>query len=73
MPKTSTSTSASIASVSAAVLIGTLWAYTPLGPPLGFVPPPLSLLGVLVVLTATYLALVQVVRTRFYRRYGIGV
>lgn len=59
-------------SVAAIVLVGTLWPYTPLGPWLGFSPLPAPLLGALIVLTATYLVLVQWVKTWFYRRHGLG-
>jgi len=59
-------------SVAAIVLVGVLWPYTPLGPWLGFRPLPALLLGALVVLTVTYLALVQAVKTWFYRRHGLG-
>jgi Mg2+-importing ATPase len=59
-------------SVAAIVLIGVLWPYTPLGPWLGFRPLPALLLGALVVLTVTYLVLVQAVKTWFYRRHGLG-
>jgi Mg2+-importing ATPase len=59
-------------SVAAIVLIGALSPYTPLGPWLGFRPLPALLLGALVVLTVTYLVLVQAVKTWFYRRHGLG-
>jgi Mg2+-importing ATPase len=59
-------------SVVTIVLVGGLWAYTPLGPWLGFSPPPAPLLAVLAALTATYLALVQSVKTWFYRRHGLA-
>jgi Mg2+-importing ATPase len=49
-----------------------LWPYTPLGPWLGFRPLSALLLGTLVVLTVTYLVLVQAVKTWFYRRHGLG-
>jgi Mg2+-importing ATPase len=58
-------------SVAAIVLIGVLWPYTPLGPWLGFSPLPAPLLVALIVLTATYLVLVQWVKTWFYRRHGL--
>jgi Mg2+-importing ATPase len=45
--------------------------YTPLGPLLGFTPLPLSLLGAISLLTLTYLLLVQVVKTWFYRRHAL--
>ncbi|MFN8544566.1 MAG: magnesium-translocating P-type ATPase [Candidatus Binatia bacterium] len=45
--------------------------YTPLRAPLGFTPLPLPLLGTIALLTVTYLALVQVVKTWFYRRHAL--
>jgi Mg2+-importing ATPase len=45
--------------------------YTPLQDPLGFTPLPLPLLGAIALLTVTYLALVQVVKTWFYRRHAL--
>ncbi len=59
-------------SVAAVVLIAVLWPYTPLGPWLGFIPLPAPLLAALIGLTATYLVLVQWVKTWFYRRHGLG-
>jgi len=53
--------------VAAAVLIP----FTPLGDLLGFVPLPLSLLGVIALLAGTYLVLVQAVKSWFYRRYPL--
>jgi len=58
--------------VAAIVLVAVLWPYTPLGPWLGFTPLPARLLGALALLTATYLVLVQWVKTWFYRRHGLG-
>ena len=43
----------------------------PLGALLGFVPLPLSLLGAIALLSVTYLGLVQVVKTWFYRRHAL--
>jgi Mg2+-importing ATPase len=45
--------------------------YTPLGVVLGFTPLPLSLLGAIALLALTYLFLVQVVKTWFYRRHAL--
>ena len=45
--------------------------YTPLGALLRFTPLPLSLLGAIAGLAVTYLALVQVVKTWFYRRHAL--
>jgi Mg2+-importing ATPase len=60
------------ASALGAVALGVLLPFTPLGALLGFVPPPPLFFAVLVVLVATYLALVQVVKSWFYRRYPPG-
>jgi uncharacterized membrane protein YbaN (DUF454 family) len=38
---------------------------------LGFVAPPLAFFPFLLVATLTYLALVEVVKQRFYRRYAV--
>ncbi len=51
--------------------IAVLLPYTPLGTVLGFTPLPWTLLVVLVALTATYLLLVQGVKTWFYRRHAL--
>jgi len=61
-----------LVSVTAIVLVGILWPYTPLGPLLHFTPLPAPLLAALIMLTATYLVLVQWVKTWFYRRHGLG-
>jgi Mg2+-importing ATPase len=45
--------------------------YTPLGALVGFTPMPLSLLGIIAVFAATYLGLVQLVKTWFYRRHEL--
>ncbi len=45
--------------------------YTPLGPLLRFTPLPASLVVTITLLTLTYLALVQVVKTWFYRRHAL--
>jgi Mg2+-importing ATPase len=50
---------------------GTLMPYTPLGALLGFIPLPVSLLGAIALLTLTYLFVVQVVKTWFYRRHAL--
>ncbi len=61
-----------ILAVCGIALLGIIWPYTPLGPPLGFVPMPLSLLGILAAMTLTYLVVVHVAKTWFYRRHGLG-
>jgi Mg2+-importing ATPase len=53
------------------VSIATVLPYTSLGALLGFTPLPLSLVGTIAVLTVTYLALVQAVKTWFYRRHAL--
>jgi P-type Mg2+ transporter len=58
-------------SVLAVVSIAGILPYTPLGTPLRFIPLPASLLGAIAVLAMTYLALVQVVKTWFYRRHAL--
>jgi len=45
--------------------------YTALREPLGFTPLPLTLVGAIALLTATYLMLVQVVKSWFYRRHAL--
>jgi Mg2+-importing ATPase len=58
-------------SVLAITAVGAALPYTPLGALLGFNPLPLSLLGAISALTLTYLLLVQVVKTWFYRRHAL--
>jgi Mg2+-importing ATPase len=53
------------------VTVATGLPYTPLRDPLRFVPLPRALLGTIALLTLTYLALVQVVKTWFYRRHAL--
>jgi P-type Mg2+ transporter len=53
------------------VTLATALPYTPLHAPLGFIPLPLPLVGTIALLTVTYLALVQVVKTWFYRRHAL--
>ena len=57
--------------VVAVSVAGAVLPYTPLGPLLGFTPLPLSLLGAISLLALTYLLLVQVVKTWFYRRHAL--
>jgi hypothetical protein len=45
--------------------------YTPLGSLLGFIPLPAPLLGAIAFLSATYLLLVQAVKSWFYRRHAL--
>jgi Mg2+-importing ATPase len=58
-------------SVLAIVSIAGVLPYTPLGALLRFTPLPVSLLGAIGGLAITYLALVQVVKTWFYRRHAL--
>ncbi len=58
-------------SVAAIVAIAVVLPYTPLAIPLGFTGLPLPLLGVIALLSATYLLLVQTVKTWFYRRHAL--
>lgn len=55
----------------ACVIIGMALPFTPLGATIGFVPPPPPFFAYLVLAVGTYLALVQFVKTRFYRRYQL--
>jgi Mg2+-importing ATPase len=57
--------------VVAVAVTGAVIPYTPLGAVLGFIPLPLSLLGAVSLLALTYLILVQMVKTRFYRRHAL--
>jgi Mg2+-importing ATPase len=58
-------------SVLAVVAIATVLPYTPVGRLLGFTPLPVLLLGAFVLLTVTYLLLVQAVKSWFYRRHAL--
>jgi Mg2+-importing ATPase len=49
------------------VLFALALPFTPLGRFFGFVKPPLTFLGVLLVFVITYLCLVEVLKTRFYK------
>jgi Mg2+-importing ATPase len=55
--------------VSACAVVGAALPYTPLAPWLGFAPLPPLFFGVLVVMVIAYLALMEVVKRWFYRRY----
>jgi len=57
--------------VGASAAVGALLPYTPLAPWLGFEPPPALFFAFLVGMVVTYLALVEVVKTWFYRRYPV--
>ena len=58
-------------SVLAVVVIATVLPYTPLGRFLRFTPLPLSLLVAIALLAITYLFLVQLVKSWFYRRHAL--
>ena len=57
--------------VLAVALIAFVLPYTPLGTVIGFTPMPLLLVGTIVVFAATYLGLVQIVKTWFYRHHEL--
>ncbi|WP_325409751.1 magnesium-translocating P-type ATPase [Methanoregula sp.] len=59
-----------VASTLAIVIIACILPFTPVGALFGFVPPPPAFFAMLVVLVAGYIALVEVVKYWFYRRYG---
>jgi P-type Mg2+ transporter len=54
-------------SVVGSVLVGIALVVSPLGAAIGFTPPPMAFFGVLALLTATYLALVEGLKRRLYR------
>jgi Mg2+-importing ATPase len=58
-----------IGGVASALGVGVALPFTPLAPWLGFTPLPPLFFGVLAVMAATYLGLVEVVKGWFYRRY----
>ena len=53
------------------VVVAAILPYTSLGAFLGFTPLPVSLLGAIALLAVTYLLLVQVVKSWFYRRHEL--
>jgi Mg2+-importing ATPase len=52
--------------------VGVLLPYTPLAPWLGFTPLPPLFFAALAAMTVSYLAMVEIVKERFYRRYVVG-
>ena len=58
-------------SVLAVVAIAALLPYTPVGSLLRFTPLPVSMLGTIAFLAATYLLVVQAVKSWFYRRHAL--
>jgi Mg2+-importing ATPase len=60
-----------LTAVLAIVAVGAVLPYTPLGKLMQFTPLPLSLLGAIAFLAVTYLLLVQIVKSWFYRRHAL--
>ena len=60
-----------LVAVFAIVAVAAVLPYTALGNLLQFTPLPLSLLGAIAFLAVTYLLLVQVVKSWFYRRHAL--
>ncbi len=58
-----------VATSLAVVATALLLPLSPLGRPLGLVPPPALFYPILAVMVGTYLALVQTVKTLFYRHH----
>ena len=58
-------------SVLAIVVVATVLPYTVVGRPLRFTPLPVSLLGAIAFLAVTYILLVQVVKSWFYRQHAL--
>jgi Mg2+-importing ATPase len=58
-------------SVVAVVVIAAVLPYTPVGSLLRFTPLPVSMLGAIAFLAATYLFVVQAVKSWFYRRHAL--
>src|ERR1019366_5031629 len=58
-------------SVLVVVAVAIVLPYTPVGTLLRFTPLPVSLLGTIAFLSVTYLALVQAVKSWFYRRHAL--
>jgi Mg2+-importing ATPase len=60
-----------LVSVLAVVASAAVLPYTPVGSLLRFTPLPVSMLGTIAFLAATYLLVVQVVKSWFYRRHAL--
>ncbi len=60
-----------LAGVVTVTMIGAVLPYTPLGAMMGFTPLPASLIGVIALLSVTYLVLVQAVKSWFYARHDL--
>ena len=69
-PFKSRPSTALLVSVFGGVLAGLLVVVSPLGSALGFAPLPLTFFAVLVLMVVTYLAIVQLVKRRFYEASG---
>jgi len=70
-PWASRPSAALAAGVCACVLTGALLPFTPLAPWLGLAPLPPLFFAILVVMVATYLGLVEIVKRRFYKRFPV--
>ena len=57
-------------SVAGVLLAALVLVMSPIGAEFDFVPLPMTFFGVLAVLTATYLGIVEVMKRRFYRASG---
>jgi Mg2+-importing ATPase len=60
-----------VISVLSVVVIAAVLPYTPVGSLLRFAPLPASMLAVIALLAATYLLVVQAVKSWFYRRHAL--
>jgi len=56
--------------VTGCAVVGAVLPFTPVGPWIGFVPLPLPFFAVLIAMVVAYLALVEVVKRWFYRRFA---
>jgi Mg2+-importing ATPase len=70
-PLTSRPSGPLLISVVAIVAIAAVLPYTPVGSLLRFTPLPVSMLGAIAFLAATYLLVVQAVKSWFYRRHAL--
>ena len=60
-----------IITCSSLALIGVLLPFSPLAKPLGLIAPPMRYFGILVILIAAYLTLVETVKTLFLKRFSL--
>jgi Mg2+-importing ATPase len=70
-PLKSRASVALLLSVLAVVIAGFVLPYTPLGALMKFTPLPPLLIGMIILLAATYLVLVQLVKSWFYRKHAL--